>query len=224
MSATGLGPGSHKLSNVEVCVANDRATVVGTNTLAGSIIEMDACVSNFAEFTGCSLAEAIDAATIVNARLLGIESTKGSLAAGKDADLVIFKKEVDALGKLRCVLTHVFHRHLCNSSRPAPTDSLPSRLRVVCTIVSGEIAYQEPELDWQVNIYLSVAFAFAVCQAAFCVSTHVSLIRRVAGHAGLCACDCEYDTTRRFDIGSKSYEECAGRGPRNLLDMLIFGE
>jgi N-acetylglucosamine-6-phosphate deacetylase len=123
MSATGLGPGLHKLSNVEVCVANDRATVVGTNTLAGSIIEMDACVSNFAEFTGCSLAEAIDAATIVNARLLGIESTKGSLAPGKDADLVIFKKEVDALGKLRCVLSHGFHWHWCNSSRPSPTHS-----------------------------------------------------------------------------------------------------
>ena len=45
-------------------------TLFGTNTLAGSIIEMDACVSNFAEFTGCSLAEAIDAATIVNGQIV----------------------------------------------------------------------------------------------------------------------------------------------------------
>jgi hypothetical protein len=95
---------------------------------------------------------------------------------------------------------------------------LPSRLRVVCTIVSGEIAYQEPELDWQVNVYLSVAFAFAACQAVFFVSTHVSLIRRVAGHAGSCAC--EHDTTRRFDIGSKSNEERAGRGLRNIIAEL----
>ena len=101
MSATGLGPGEHKLSNIRVSVVNDRATVAGTDTLAGSIIEMDACVGNYCEFTGCTLAEAIDAATIVNARFLGIDEAKGSLTPGKDADLVIFRKEVDASGKLR---------------------------------------------------------------------------------------------------------------------------
>lgn len=127
MSATGLGPGLHKLSNVEVSVVNDRATVAGTDTLAGSIIEMDACVANYAEFTGCALVEAIDAATIVNARLLGIDQNKGSLAPGKDADLVIFKKEVDALGKMR--------------------------LSVLCTIVSGEIAFQQSNQDWLVRFW-----------------------------------------------------------------------
>ncbi|KAG6857184.1 hypothetical protein H0H87_008249 [Tephrocybe sp. NHM501043] len=35
----------------------------GTNTLAGSVVTMDACVRNFSRFTGCSLGEAIKCAT-----------------------------------------------------------------------------------------------------------------------------------------------------------------
>lgn len=52
----------------------------------------------------------------------------------------------------------------------------------------------------------------------FASPPHVSLIGRVAGHAGSCAC--EHDTTRRFDIGSKSNEERAGSGLRNVIAEL----
>ncbi len=170
MSATGLGPGQHKLSNVEVTVVNDRATVAGTDTLAGSIIEMDACVANYAEFTGCALVEAIDAATIVNARLLGIDHSKGSLAPDKDADIVIFKKEVDASGKLRYVsmrfsLAVVSTQSLASPPPHPPPPSahlhflLSRRLSVVCTIVSGEIAFQQTNQDWLVRCYRRISLA-----------------------------------------------------------------
>jgi N-acetylglucosamine-6-phosphate deacetylase len=51
---------------------------------------MDRAVKNFMEFTGCSLPEAVQCATLNPARLLGIADRKGSIAMGKDADLVIF--------------------------------------------------------------------------------------------------------------------------------------
>ncbi|KZP27636.1 carbohydrate esterase family 9 protein [Athelia psychrophila] len=61
----------------------------GTDTLAGSVVTMDKCVRNFARFTGCTLGEAIKCATFNPAKCLGIESRKGSLRAGADADLVV---------------------------------------------------------------------------------------------------------------------------------------
>ena len=39
---------------------------------------------------GCSLPEAVKAASLNQARLLGIADRKGNIAVGKDADLVIF--------------------------------------------------------------------------------------------------------------------------------------
>lgn len=59
-------------------------------TLAGSTLTLDRAVKNFLECTGCSLPEAVRCATLNPARLLGIDDRKGSLAVGKDADLVVF--------------------------------------------------------------------------------------------------------------------------------------
>ena len=61
--------------------------------LAGSTLTMNRAVKNFMEFTGCSLPEAVRCATLNPARLLGIADRKGSLAVGKDADLVIFDED-----------------------------------------------------------------------------------------------------------------------------------
>jgi N-acetylglucosamine-6-phosphate deacetylase len=46
-------------------------------------------VLRFMEFTGCSLETAVTTASANPARLLGLGSAKGEVAAGKDADLVI---------------------------------------------------------------------------------------------------------------------------------------
>ena len=42
----------------------DRAKVAGTETLAGSIARMDQCVRDFRGFTGCSVVEALHAASL----------------------------------------------------------------------------------------------------------------------------------------------------------------
>ncbi|KAH9955018.1 hypothetical protein BC827DRAFT_1142175 [Russula dissimulans] len=70
----------------------------GTDTLAGSVVTLDACVRNFSRFTGCSLGEAIKCVTFNPARCLGIENRKGTLRPGTDADLVILNRSGSVLG------------------------------------------------------------------------------------------------------------------------------
>ncbi|CAK5270180.1 unnamed protein product [Mycena citricolor] len=71
----------------------DKLYLEGTNTLAGSVVTLDACVRNFSRFTGCSLGEAIKCATFNPARCLGIDNKKGTLRAGADADLTVFDRQ-----------------------------------------------------------------------------------------------------------------------------------
>lgn len=89
ISAAGLDDGRYSLAGQEVIVEGGVARLAD-GTLAGSTLTMERAVKNFMEFTGLSLPEAVRAATLNPARLLGLEQRKGSIAVGKDADLVIF--------------------------------------------------------------------------------------------------------------------------------------
>jgi N-acetylglucosamine-6-phosphate deacetylase len=63
--------------------------------LAGSVLTMDKAVCNMVDKVGVSLTEAIQMATANPARCLGVESKKGSLEPGKDADIVILNKKLE---------------------------------------------------------------------------------------------------------------------------------
>lgn len=58
--------------------------------LAGSVLGLNQAVKNVMEFADVSLQDAVRMATMNPARLLGISGKKGSLEAGKDADIIIF--------------------------------------------------------------------------------------------------------------------------------------
>jgi N-acetylglucosamine-6-phosphate deacetylase len=62
-------------------------------TLVGTALGMNQLLDRFVTFTGCSVAEAVAAVTAVPARLLGIDEKKGSLAVGKDADIVLLDED-----------------------------------------------------------------------------------------------------------------------------------
>jgi len=94
ISATGQPDGEYRLGDVRVIVREGIATTE-VGALAGSTLTMNRAVKNFMEFTGCSLPEAVRCATLNPARLLGIADRKGSLAVGKDADLVIFDEDLN---------------------------------------------------------------------------------------------------------------------------------
>lgn len=54
-----------------------------------SICSLDSCVRNFKKETSCSTTEAIEAATLHPAQLLGIQDVKGTLDHGSDADFIL---------------------------------------------------------------------------------------------------------------------------------------
>jgi N-acetylglucosamine-6-phosphate deacetylase len=62
------------------------------------VVTLDSCVRNFSRFTGCSLGEGIKCVTLNPARCLGIESRKGTLRPGADADLVVLDRRGSVLG------------------------------------------------------------------------------------------------------------------------------
>ncbi|KAJ0407691.1 hypothetical protein ATCC90586_001873 [Pythium insidiosum] len=89
MAGMGLAPGTYDLAGQRVDVKPEGAFLTGTNTIAGSIVTMDSCVRTLIEYTGCSIVEAIEAATLHPAQVLGIEHQKGTLNFGADADFVL---------------------------------------------------------------------------------------------------------------------------------------
>eukprot|EP01116_Phalansterium_solitarium_P011666 TRINITY_DN2741_c0_g1_i4.p1 TRINITY_DN2741_c0_g1~~TRINITY_DN2741_c0_g1_i4.p1 ORF type:complete len:399 (+),score=-12.59 TRINITY_DN2741_c0_g1_i4:70-1266(+) len=88
IEAMGLGPGSYELGTMHVDICDNQAFISGTRTLAGSIATLDGCVRNFRDDTGCSVVEAIEAATLHPAQTLGIQKSKGTLDFGSDADFI----------------------------------------------------------------------------------------------------------------------------------------
>lgn len=89
----GLPDGTYNDGNRTVVKENQKAVVVG-GTLVGSVASLNFCVRNFMESTGCSLLQAVQAATLNPARVIGVEDRKGSLVPGKDADLVLIDEKV----------------------------------------------------------------------------------------------------------------------------------
>jgi len=63
--------------------------------LAGSSLTMIGALKNAVKSANLSLQEALATITLNPAKLLDIEKTKGSIAAGKDADITVFSKEFD---------------------------------------------------------------------------------------------------------------------------------
>ncbi|KAF7418560.1 hypothetical protein HZH68_001213 [Vespula germanica] len=114
ISALGLKEGVHQLGQLDIEIRKGRAYIAGTNTLCGSMAEMSKCVRIFKEATGCSVVEALEAATLHPARALKIESKKGVLNFGADADFVLLNDNLELLStwisgdcvytKCKCIL------------------------------------------------------------------------------------------------------------------------
>ena len=94
IEAMGLPPGHYKLGTMQVEIT-DRAKISGTETLAGAIAPMNVLVKNFYAATGCSLEEALEAATLHPAQLLGITHKKGTLNFGTDADFLLLDDQLN---------------------------------------------------------------------------------------------------------------------------------
>jgi N-acetylglucosamine-6-phosphate deacetylase len=92
MRAKCLRSGIYELGGQVVRVEDGEARL-SDGTLAGSVLQMNDALNNMRRFTGCSMEELIAMASANPARVLGVEDRKGSIAEGKDADLVALDED-----------------------------------------------------------------------------------------------------------------------------------
>jgi N-acetylglucosamine-6-phosphate deacetylase len=94
MRAKCLKNGQYDLGGQDVTVKDGKA-VLSDGTLAGSILKLGNAVKNILAYTGCSLEDAIEMVSVNPAKQLKIFDKKGSIAKGKDADIVILDENLD---------------------------------------------------------------------------------------------------------------------------------
>ncbi|MBM7690958.1 N-acetylglucosamine-6-phosphate deacetylase [Peribacillus deserti] len=93
MRAKCMRAGTYDLGGQEVTVENGQA-LLEDGTLAGSILKMVDSVKNMLHFTDLELADVIRLASENPAKQLGVYDRKGSIAKGKDADLVLLNADL----------------------------------------------------------------------------------------------------------------------------------
>jgi N-acetylglucosamine-6-phosphate deacetylase len=96
--AAGLSDGTYKLGVNDIVVENGDARLAENNTRAGSTLTQDVALKNLLAFTGRPLEEILPLLTENPARLIGVFDKKGSIADGKDADLVLLDEKNDIAG------------------------------------------------------------------------------------------------------------------------------
>ncbi|APR01861.1 N-acetylglucosamine-6-phosphate deacetylase [Clostridium botulinum] len=94
MRAGCMNNGVWELGGQKVIVKNGSARLED-NTLAGSILTLDNAVKNMKNNIEASLCEVISMVTVNPAKNINIYDRKGSIEKGKDADIVIFDKDIN---------------------------------------------------------------------------------------------------------------------------------
>lgn len=88
MRAKWLEDGISSLGGQTVIVRDGKA-LLENGALAGSTLKMNDAINNMMNFTGCSLQDVVKMASYNPAKQIGVLDKKGSIAKGKDADLVV---------------------------------------------------------------------------------------------------------------------------------------
>ncbi|MDB4902345.1 MAG: nagA 3 [Mucilaginibacter sp.] len=98
MRAAGMPPGESILGSIKnglkVIVEDDVAKLPDRSSFAGSVATANRLVRTMVTMADVPLLEAVQMATITPAAIMKIADKKGSLVAGKDADLVVFDEGI----------------------------------------------------------------------------------------------------------------------------------
>ena len=95
MRATGMPDGQYTLGGLDVKVVGKRATLVSDGAIAGSATNLADCMRTVVKEMQIPLETAIACATINPAKSLEIDDQYGSIKAGKKADIVLLKENLD---------------------------------------------------------------------------------------------------------------------------------
>ena len=98
MRAAGMPPGESILGSLhnglKVIVENEVAKLPDRSSFAGSVATADRLVRTMVFMAGIPLLDTIKMITSTPARILGVSDKKGSIVAGKDADIIIFDPNI----------------------------------------------------------------------------------------------------------------------------------
>ena len=123
VSSAGMPDGEYLFNDQKVMKVNKKITLPD-GSLAGSSLTMIDAVKNMVHFTGIPLHKAIRMSSLNPARLLGIEKSKGKLAPGMDADLVLLDQDLNV--KITMVQGEIVYKDEYSGSkaRNPATDNL----------------------------------------------------------------------------------------------------
>ncbi len=91
--AAGLPDGNYKLGVNDVVVVDGDAKLASNGVRAGSTLTTGQALKNIMAFTGRPVEEVLQLLTENPAKLIGVFDKKGSIAEGKDADLVVLDED-----------------------------------------------------------------------------------------------------------------------------------
>lgn len=94
LRCAGMPDGDYTLGGQPITMKNGKATLTGTDTLAGSSIHLMDGLRRAVSF-GVPLEAAVTAATLAPARAIGLDHEIGSIEPGKCADLVVLDRDLN---------------------------------------------------------------------------------------------------------------------------------
>ncbi len=99
MRAAGMPEGKSILGGLaggqEVIVEDGVAKLMDRSAFAGSVATADRLVSTMVKTAGCGISDAVRMLTANPAGVMGVLDRKGTIAPGKDADVVIFDEDIN---------------------------------------------------------------------------------------------------------------------------------
>ncbi|ERJ58130.1 N-acetylglucosamine-6-phosphate deacetylase [Sphingobacterium paucimobilis] len=90
----GLSVLGRQEDGLQVLIEEGVAKLPDRSAFAGSVSTANRLVRNYMQLADISLVEAVRMMTETPARIMGVDSTKGSLARHKDADVVVFDSDI----------------------------------------------------------------------------------------------------------------------------------
>jgi N-acetylglucosamine-6-phosphate deacetylase len=90
----GMPPGRYELWGMEIILEEEISYLPDRSAFAGSITTLDRCLRNVVRRMDVPLKDALQMVSATPASILGVADRKGSLAPGKDADVVVLNSDL----------------------------------------------------------------------------------------------------------------------------------